>query len=75
MHSTHIGNWKNLAPIPDVTLKALGAKIEGTDKEGFYRFLRKALQWRPEDRPTARELLNDEWLLQGLDIPRPEESR
>ncbi|PWY75410.1 CMGC protein kinase [Aspergillus heteromorphus CBS 117.55] len=67
--------WKDLAPIPDITLESLGAKFkeEERDKQGFYRFLRKALQWKPEDRPTARELINDEWLLEGLGIPKRDE--
>lgn len=62
------GIWKGLALIPDITLESLGAKIEGGNKEGVYRFLRKALKWKPEERPTARELWYDEWLLDGLDL-------
>ncbi|KAL1847252.1 hypothetical protein VTK73DRAFT_10387 [Phialemonium thermophilum] len=36
--------------------------LEGEDGELFLAFLRRTLQWRPEDRPTARELLDDPWL-------------
>ncbi|EAU32942.1 predicted protein [Aspergillus terreus NIH2624] len=54
------GNWKDVAPIPDITLESLGEEVEGEDKEGFLRWLRMALQWSPEDRPTALELLFDE---------------
>ncbi|GMF80974.1 unnamed protein product [Aspergillus oryzae] len=60
------GNWKEVAPIPDVTLKSLAERVKGEDKEGFLRWLRMALQWSPEDRPTALELLYDEWLMKGL---------
>ncbi|KAL1848590.1 hypothetical protein Plec18170_007899 [Paecilomyces lecythidis] len=60
------GNWKGLAPIPDITLKSLAKNVQGEDKEGFLRWLRMALQWNPEDRPTALELLYDEWLMEGL---------
>lgn len=60
------GNWKDVAPIPDITLESLAEKVEGDDKEGFLRWLRMALQWNPEDRPTALELLYDEWLMKGL---------
>ncbi|KAJ5569974.1 protein kinase domain protein [Penicillium hispanicum] len=60
------GNWKEVAPIPDITLESLADKVEGEDKEGFLRWIRMALQWNPEDRPTALELLYDEWLLKGL---------
>ncbi|PGH15876.1 hypothetical protein AJ80_05407 [Polytolypa hystricis UAMH7299] len=37
-------------------LKSIAADIKGEDKEGFLRWLRAALQWLPEDRPTATEL-------------------
>ncbi|KAJ5558026.1 kinase-like domain-containing protein [Penicillium sp. DV-2018c] len=60
------GNWKDLAPIPDITLESMAKSVKGEDKEGFLRWLRMALQWNPEDRPTALELLYDEWLMKGL---------
>ncbi|KAJ5559284.1 hypothetical protein N7535_009512 [Penicillium sp. DV-2018c] len=60
------GNWKDLAPIPDITLESMAKNVKGEDKEGFLRWLRMALQWNPEDRPTALELLYDEWLMKGL---------
>ncbi|RAL11980.1 U4/U6 small nuclear ribonucleoprotein PRP4 [Aspergillus homomorphus CBS 101889] len=54
------GNWKNLVPIPNErTLEKLAADIQGEDVEGFLRWLLLALQWNPEDRPTALELLMD----------------
>ncbi|RAL00799.1 kinase-like protein [Aspergillus ibericus CBS 121593] len=62
------GNWKELAPIPDISLESLGADIKGKDKEGFFRWLRAALQWNAEDRPSATDLLFDEWLMEGLGI-------
>lgn len=64
------GNWKNLASVPDITLESLGANIKGEDKQGFFRFLRKAMGWLPEKRPTAYEILRDEWLMEGLNLPR-----
>lgn len=33
------------------------------DRECFLRFMRKMLQWEPEKRSTASELLDDEWIL------------
>lgn len=36
--------------------------LEGENKEKFMIFMRKMLQWRPEDRKTAKELLDDGWL-------------
>ncbi|QKX63522.1 uncharacterized protein TRUGW13939_10693, partial [Talaromyces rugulosus] len=60
------GNWKETAPIPSTTLESLAANIQGEDKEGFLRWLRMALQWQPEERAAALELLYDEWLMKGL---------
>lgn len=61
-----LGNWKEVVPIPDITLESLAEKVKGEDKEGFLRWLRVALQWNPEDRPTALELIYDDWLTKGL---------
>ncbi|GLA81298.1 hypothetical protein AtubIFM56815_004942 [Aspergillus tubingensis] len=62
------GEWKDLVPIPDRSFEKLAADIQGEDVEGFLRWLRLALQWNPEDRPTAVELLMDPWLMKGLDL-------
>ncbi|KAL7658185.1 hypothetical protein ACMYSQ_004321 [Aspergillus niger] len=64
------GNWKNLVPIPDRSFEKLAADIQGEDVEGFLKWLRLALQWNPEDRPTAVELLMDPWLIKGLKLRR-----
>lgn len=36
--------------------------LEGGDKEEFLNFVRKMLQWLPEKRKSAKELLQDPWL-------------
>ncbi|KAI9042672.1 uncharacterized protein KD926_005278 [Aspergillus affinis] len=55
------GKWLGLAPIPqNRTLEALETKLE--DNTGFLRFIRRILTWMPEDRPTAKELLEDPWV-------------
>lgn len=66
------GHWKNLVPLPDRTLEKLVADVQGEDVEGFLRWLRLALQWNPEDRPTALQLLMDPWLMKGLNIRKKE---
>lgn len=37
--------------------------LEGEDKRLFLKFVSKMLQWLPEDRSTAKELLEDPWLV------------
>ncbi|KAE8308394.1 kinase-like domain-containing protein [Aspergillus transmontanensis] len=66
------GKWKNLVPAPDRTLENLAVNIQGEDVEGFLRWLRLALQWNPEDRPTVLELLMDPWLMKGLNMRKKE---
>ena len=36
--------------------------LSGDDKRNFLRFVARMLEWLPEDRATARELLADPWL-------------
>ncbi|GLA01218.1 hypothetical protein AnigIFM60653_011079 [Aspergillus niger] len=55
------GKWLGLAPIPhDRTMERLDSRL--SDKFGFLRFMRKTLTWLPEERATAKELLQDPWL-------------
>jgi serine/threonine protein kinase len=55
------GIWKVKAPIPwHHNLDKL--HVEAKDSVGFKKFVRRCLAWRPEDRPTAKELLEDPWL-------------
>jgi hypothetical protein len=58
-----VGTWKADVPIPqDTSLEKSEEYLEGRDKEEFLAFLRLMLQWRPEDRKTAKQLLDDPWL-------------
>ncbi|EZG08045.1 CMGC/SRPK protein kinase [Trichophyton rubrum CBS 735.88] len=58
------GEWLGLADIPEGrTLESLETRLETRDKDAFLRFVRKALTWMPEQRATAKELLQDPWLL------------
>jgi hypothetical protein len=57
------GKWKQNINIPKgVTLEMSEEFLEGEDKKMFLSFMRKMLQWRPEDRRTAGELFLDPWL-------------
>ena len=51
-------------PIPQTSLEDFVTTIPpGEEKEMFLRFIRKLLTWDPEDRGTANELIEDEWLM------------
>lgn len=66
----HIGNLKNypgemepLYPMPaQVPLEEQVSGLDGEERIQFLCFMKKMLQWRPEDRKTAAELLEDAWL-------------
>ncbi len=48
--------------VADSSLEEEEDVLEGDEKEQFLSLIRKTLQWRPEDRPTAHELMSDPWL-------------
>ena len=57
------GQWRGGIPVPDRTsLEESEEYLKGSNKEAFLRFVRKMVQWRPEDRQTADQLLEDDWL-------------
>jgi hypothetical protein len=41
----------------------LARENDREDRECFLRFMSKMLQWKPENRSTARELVEDEWIV------------
>ncbi|KAF2765741.1 non-specific serine/threonine protein kinase [Teratosphaeria nubilosa] len=45
-----------------LTLESTIRNISGEEKEMFLRFVRRMLKWKPEERSTAKELLDDPWL-------------
>lgn len=55
--------WKNDIEIPKgVTSHNSDEFLSGRNKEMFLEFMKGMLQWKPEDRKTAKELLQDPWL-------------
>ncbi|KAL3484506.1 kinase-like domain-containing protein [Aspergillus germanicus] len=57
---TKDGKWKQDIEIPrDTSLESSEKFLKGRDKEMFMDFTRGMLQWRPEDRKTPKELLQD----------------
>lgn len=57
------GTWKvDMEISQDTSLEKSEERLEGENKAVFLRFMRGMLQWRPEDRKTAKELFDDPWL-------------
>ena len=56
------GNWKGAVQIPDTSLESSEEQLNGKNKALFLDLLRKMLQWVPEERQTAKQLLNHSWL-------------
>lgn len=56
------GNWKGVGPISPLTLEQLEGNLHGTQQKLFLEFMRKMLQWHPEERASAKDLLSDPWL-------------
>ncbi|KAJ5195299.1 uncharacterized protein N7498_008737 [Penicillium cinerascens] len=59
------GNWiaHEDAVVPPASLEVLEERLCGSEKESFLHFLRSMLKWMPEERRSARQLLEDPWLL------------
>jgi hypothetical protein len=56
----YLGEWKsNLEISHNISLERPEEFLEGKNKEMFLDFMRGMLQWQPEDRKTAKELLED----------------
>jgi len=59
-----LGNWvaEKHAKIPLVSLEEVETRLEGSDKTLFLQFIRSMLRWLPEERKSAKDLLEDPWL-------------
>ncbi|KAJ9649450.1 hypothetical protein H2199_000225 [Coniosporium tulheliwenetii] len=51
------GHWKGNPPLPQLLFEASGEHLEGANKAAFLNFMRSMLTWLPEERKTAKELL------------------
>ncbi|KAK6006597.1 hypothetical protein QM012_007007 [Aureobasidium pullulans] len=60
---SHIGEWIGKVNIPDDSLEESDERLLDNDLEKFAAFFQKMLQWDPQKRQSAAELLKDEWLL------------
>ncbi|RDX56480.1 kinase-like protein [Lentinus brumalis] len=59
-HAT--GQWIGAKKLPNDSFELSEENLEGEEKAPFLDFVRKMVTWRPEDRPTAQELLEHPWL-------------
>ena len=58
-----LGIWDAGIDIPkELSLENSEENLEGRKKKLFLQFMRKMVCWVPEERKTARELLEDPWL-------------
>ncbi|KAJ5100646.1 kinase-like protein [Penicillium angulare] len=66
------GQWIGEVKIPDLSLEDSEEYLEGENKDQFMKFMRKMLHWDPDCRQTARELMQDEWLVNYklLELPK-----
>ncbi|RAH52988.1 kinase-like protein [Aspergillus piperis CBS 112811] len=60
------GNWKGSICIPEQTFGLRELHFSGEDKVLFLNFLRRIFRWLPEERPTAEELVYDDFLMQPI---------
>lgn len=59
---SHPGQFRNPGSVSKASLEDEEDTLEGEEKTLFLAFIRRMLQWRPVDRPTALELVSDPWL-------------
>ncbi len=56
------GSWKGAVEVPRISLEDSEEQLSGENKALFLDFMRKMLQWVPERRQTAKQLLDHLWL-------------
>lgn len=49
-----------------ICLEDFITSMDGEEKVLFLQFVRRMLKWLPEDRASARELLEDPWMQSAL---------
>ena len=56
------GNWIGATDLPQDSFEKSEENLKGEDKVRFLQFVRKMVRWKPEERSSAEELLDDPWL-------------
>ena len=63
------GEFRVTSLLQDVLpLEQRETTLEGGDKDGFLRMVRRMLQWEPEKRSSARELAEDDWIRKHIGL-------
>ncbi|KAM3420658.1 hypothetical protein BST61_g3913 [Cercospora zeina] len=60
------GNWIAATPVPNQTLESREMRLSGNDRALLLALIRKILKWLPEERPTAQELFEDDFIMQFM---------
>ncbi|KAJ3534121.1 hypothetical protein NM208_g7674 [Fusarium decemcellulare] len=61
------GDLKNPGRIPaDFSFEKTISCMRGEEKTRFVQFIKRILKWSPEERSTAKELLDDPWLYEDF---------
>lgn len=62
----YIGTWKGEVLVPATKLSDQDSRLQGEENALFLKFMRKLLQWKPEERKGIRDITEHEWLLADL---------
>lgn len=57
-----LGNFTGGVKVEETSFEEEEENLEGEEKEAFLNFLRGMVQWVPEERKAAKELMDDPWL-------------
>ena len=57
-----LGTFRYDSMATDATLESEAKVLDYEEKAKFLAFIKRTLQWRPEDRASAAELLQDPWI-------------
>ncbi|KAI7239490.1 protein kinase [Hortaea werneckii] len=60
-------NWIAATPIPEQTLETREMRLTGEDRDLLLALVRKILKWLPEERPSAEDLYQDEFVVQFME--------
>lgn len=63
---TILGNWIAPTPIPEQTLETREMRLKGRDRDLLLALIRRILRWLPEERPSAQDLFEDEFIVQFM---------